>query len=487
MTTAFESRPADSQASGSKSAGSRPASSQPRGGDLATLLVVLAGAFMITLDFFIVNVAIPTMQRDLHASSGEVQWIVAGYALAIACGVITAGRLGDLYGRRLMYAIGLALFTLASLACGIAANAGELVAGRVLQGIAAAILTPQVLAIIATAFTGRSQVRAFTAYGLTLGIAAVFGQLIGGSLIAADVFGSGWRACFLINLPIGAVALALVPRVIPRTPATGARLDLAGMGIVTAALVATVLPLIQGQSAGWPTWTWASFAVAAALFGAFIAYQRRLTRSGGAPLIDLSMFASRGFAIGSITQFTFWIGQASFFLTLALYLQQGHGLSALHSGVVFTAIGAGYLATSTTAGRIAARLGRQTVAVGTVIMAVGLVAMLLAVRDIGTTGNVAWLVPGLAIDGIGMGMALSPLASTVLSHVPMRLAGAGSGVLSTAMQVGGAVGVALIGVVFYRAVNGGFGPAFQASLAFLIAVEVLVAILVQALPRRTAG
>jgi EmrB/QacA subfamily drug resistance transporter len=474
MTTVSESR----------SAVASPATPERSVGDLATLLVVLAGAFMITLDFFIVNVAIPTTQAELHASAGEVQWIVAGYALAIAAGVITAGRLGDLYGRRRMYAIGLGLFTVASLACGVAGTAGELVTARVLQGIAAAILTPQVLAIIATAFTGRALVRAFTAYGLTLGVAAVFGQLIGGSLIAADVLGSGWRACFLINLPIGIVALVLVPRVIPRTVSTGtARLDLAGMGLVTAALVATVLPLIQGQAQGWPLWTYGSFALAAALFAAFIAYQRWLARRGGAPLIDLSIFASRGFSIGMATQFTFWIGQASFFLTLALFLQEGRGLSALHSGLVFTAIGAGYLVTSTSAGWIAARVGRQTVAVGTGIMAVGLAGMLIAVREMGATGSVNWLIPGLIVDGLGMGMALSPLAATALSFVPTRHAGAGSGVLSTGMQVGGAVGVALIGVVFYRAIGHGIPAAFQAGLVFLIIVELAAAALVQFLPR----
>jgi predicted MFS family arabinose efflux permease len=252
---------------------------------------------------------------------------------------------------------------------------------------------------------------------------------------------------------------------------------------VTAALVAMVLPLIQGQSEGWPLWTYASFVLAAILFAGFVAYQRWLAGRGGAPLIDLSIFASRGFAVGMVTQFTFWIGQASFFLILALFLQQGRGLSALHSGVVFTAIGAGYLATSTTAGRIAERLGRQTVAVGTVIMALGLLVMLIAVRATGTTGNVAWLVPGLIIDGLGMGMALSPLASTALSFVPVRHAGAGSGVLSTGMQVGGAVGVAVIGVIFYRALAHGFPAAFGAGLVFLIVVELLVAVLIQFLPR----
>jgi EmrB/QacA subfamily drug resistance transporter len=457
----------------------RPAQRAP---EWATLLIVLAGTFMITLDFFIVNVAIPDTQRDLHASAGQIQWIVAGYSLAIAAGVITAGRLGDQFGRRRMYTLGLALFTLASLACGLAPTAGDLVIARVIQGVAAALLTPQVLAIIATAFTGRALVRAFTAYGLTMGIAAVFGQLIGGLLIHADVAGLGWRSCFLINLPIGATVLALVPKVVP--PSTGthaARLDLAGMLLVTVALVACVLPLIEGQAQGWPAWTYASFAASAVLFGAFVAYQRRLERADRSPLIEPSMFAPRGFRVAIAAQLVFWTGQGSFFLVLALYLQQTRGLTALGAGVVFTAIGAGYLATSANAGRIAAAIGRQTVAVGALVMVVGLVALQIAVRRTGTTGSIDALVPGLVIDGAGMGITLSPLAATVLSYVPARFAGAGSGVLSTVMQVGGAVGIAVVGIVYYR------DTSMPDALTFLTAIELATAGLVQALPRAGAS
>ena len=456
----------------------------------ATLLVILAGTFMITLDFFIVNVAIPTMQKDLHASAGDIQWTVAGYGLAIAAGVITAGRLGDLYGQRRMYAVGLAVFTLASLLCGLAATAPELVAARVAQGIAAALLTPQVLAIASRAFTGRALTRAFTAYGLTMGIAAVFGQLIGGLLIQADVFGLGWRTCFLINLPIGIVALALTRRTVPTSAGTHtARLDLVGMVTVTLALVAIVLPMIEGQSLGWPWWTYASFAAGAVLAGGYGFYQRALTRRGGAPLIDLSMFRSRGFAVGIGTQIVFWTGQASFFLVFAIYLQEGRGLSALTSGVVFTAIGAGYLVTSMNAGRFAARLGRQSVALGTLLMAIGLVGMIVTVHAIGTTGAIEWLVPSLGLDGAGMGIALSPLASIALSYAPTRHAGAGAGVLSTAMQVGGAIGIAVIGIVFYHGIDGGSGipSAFVGGLVFLTIVEVAVAILIQFLPRPSAA
>jgi EmrB/QacA subfamily drug resistance transporter len=453
-----------------------------------TLLVVLAGVFMTTLDFFIVNVAIPSVQRELRAGAGAIEWTVAGFNLAVASGVIMAGRLGDRYGRRRVYGIGLALFTLASLECGLAPGAGWLVAARVAQGVAAALMTPQALAILGTAFTGRARARAFSAYGMSMGLAAVFGQLIGGALIRADLFGLGWRSCFLINVPVGVLALAALRRAVPPSAGTGrARLDLAGAALVTGALVATVLPLISGQSEGWPLWTVLSLGLAALLSVAFVGYQRRLDRRGGEPLIGPDLFRDRAFTAGLVAQLAFWMGQGSFFLVLALYLQQGHRLDALRSGIVFAAIGAGYLVTSTLSHRIAARLGRQAVAVGTLVMALGLALMYLTVGRIGVTGPVAALAPALAVDGAGMGMALAPLVSIVLARVRPRHAGAASGVLSTAMQVGGALGVAVVGLVFHRSLGAGadHARAFRAAIEVLVAVALAVAALVQLLPSRS--
>jgi EmrB/QacA subfamily drug resistance transporter len=449
------------------------------------LIVLMAGVFMTALDVFIVNIAIPATAHDLRAGPDAIQWIVAGFSLAVAAGVITAGRLGDLYGRRRMYALGLGLFTLASGLCGLAPDTGILIAGRVAQGLAAALMSPQALAILGTAFAGRARARAFSVYGLTMGVAAVFGQLIGGALIEADPFGLSWRSCFLVNLPVGVLALVLLPRLVPESRGTGrARLDIVGMILVTVALVATVLPLIQGQASGWPVWTWLGFVAAAVLFACFAGYQIRLGHRGGAPLIDPDLFRARAFPAGLVAQVVFWMGEASFFLVFALYLQQGRGLGPLRAGLVFTVIGAGYLVTSTTAHRIEARLGRLTVPAGTLLMAAGLALLWAGVARAGDTGSVTALAPGLLVDGLGMGMALSPLVSTVLATVPPRHAGAASGALSTAMQVGGALGVSVVGVIFYRALPGpcGYPHAFQASLAFLIAVAVGTAALVALLP-----
>jgi len=228
------------------------------------LPTVLTGVFITILDFFIVNVAIPTIRADLGAGSAAIEWIVAGYGLAYGCGLILGGRLGDLFGRRRVYAAGLALFTAASLACGLAGTPGALITARIAQGLAAALLTPQVLAVIRTAYAGEQQAKAINLYALTMGLAAVFGQLVGGALIEAT---GDWRACFLINVPIGATAFVLTLRHVPESR-TGAdvRLDLGGAGLIAFGLAALLLPLIEGRAQGWPAWTWVSLGAAVTLF-----------------------------------------------------------------------------------------------------------------------------------------------------------------------------------------------------------------------------
>jgi EmrB/QacA subfamily drug resistance transporter len=457
------------------------------------LPVVLAAVFMAALDFFIVNVAIPSTQRDLGASAMAIEWVVAGYGLAYGVGLITGGRLGDLYGRRRIFRVGMAAFTLASLACGLAPTPTILIAARVAQGLAAALMSPQVLAIIRSSFPGAVQAKAFGAYALTMGLAAVFGQLIGGLLIQADLFGWGWRTCFLINVPVGIAALALAGRVVPESRGAGrVTLDLGGVLLVTTALVAITLPLIEGRQEGWPLWTWLSLAAAPALFAVFAVTQRRRAAHDKAPLIDVLLFGQRAFTSGLLAQLVFWMGQASFFLVLALYLQQGRGLSALNAGLIFVAIGVGYFATSTNAHRVYARLGRQTIAVGGLIMAGALGALQIGVANVGLTGHIIWLTPALVFEGAGMGLGLAPLVTTVLSRVAPHQAGAAGGVLTTAQQVGNALGVAIIGIVFYTGLGRAegadrFPTAFNHSLTYLMVVEVALVAFVQLLPKQREG
>jgi EmrB/QacA subfamily drug resistance transporter len=449
----------------------------------APLPVVLAGTFMVVLDFFIVNVALPSIQSGLHASSGSIEWIVAGYGLTTAVLLITSGRLGDRYGRRRTFTVGLAVFTLSSAACGFASAPTFLVVARLAQGAGAALLMPNVLSLIGVLYEGVDRAKALSAYGITMGLAAVSGQLIGGALVQADPAGLSWRSCFLINVPIGAFAVALAPRAIPESRAPGmGRLDLLGTLLVTSGLVAIVLPLVQGRQDGWPLWTWLSLAAAPAILAFFWRQQRRLARQGGAPLLTGDLFASRHVRAGLVAQLVFWSGQASFFLVLALYLQLGRGMSALHSGLVFTILAVAYLAASLRAPALTQRYGRRVLAAGALTLAAGHVVLLVTVAAIGVGGSVAALVPGLMLVGAGMGLGITPLTTIVMTGMKPEHAGATAGVLATAQNVGNALGVAVIGVVFFGAVSRGFGYAFELSLAVLAAILIVVALLTRLLP-----
>lgn len=447
--------------------------------DWRPLLVVLVGTFVTFLDFFIVNVALPSIQSELHAGPGAVQLVIAGYGLAFAVGMIGGGRLGDLYGRRRLFAIGLALFTAASAACGLSPSATVLVVARIAQGAAGALLTPQVLAIVSTVYSGAARARAFAAYGFAMGIAGVLGQLIGGALIAADLAGSGWRGIFLINVPVGLAALAVL-RVVPESRGERARLDGAGTTLLSAALAAIVLPLVTGREQGWPAWAWISLASAPFLLLAFGAHQLRRTRRDRAPLVRLGLFTDRRFRTGSAIGLLFGLVPSAFFFVLALYLQEGRGYSALFSGVVFVAVGVGYFAAMLVAQQVAARLGRQVLAAGAVLVAVGAVALAEAA---GGSSSLA-LLPGLALVGAGIGLVLVPLSAEVMGDVPAVEAGAAAGVLATAQQVGGALGVAVVGVVFFDAVAGGVPHAFRVALIAIAGLTLLTAALAQRLPRR---
>lgn len=449
------------------------------------LWVMLSGTFLVVLDFFIVNVALPSMQRELLASTATLQLVVAGYGLATAAGLITGGRLGDLFGRRRMFMLGLLLFTLASAACGFAPNAELLVAARVLQGLAGALLQPQVLAMIGLAYAGEDRARAFAAYGLTLGLGATLGQLVGGLLIHADLAGLGWRSCFLINVPIGLLALALAPRVIPPLAnSSTSRLDLVGMLLVAAGSVAVVLPLVEGREQGWPLWSWLCLAAALPLLAAFAFQQRRLAATGGAPLVAPALLANRRFVMGLLTTLAFYVGNASLYFVLALYLQQGLALDPLTSGIVFTSLAIGFFATSMAGARLARRFGgKPPIALGALVLAAGHALQFVNVAGwAGHTHVVALMVPLLLLQGAGLGMVMAPLVSTVLAGLPPQHAGVASGVLSMVQQASNALGVALIGILFYGRLGSapdaaGYDGAFGVALVYLTVSALVVALL----------
>ena len=446
----------------------------------APLAIVLAGTFMMVLDFFIVNVALPAMQHGLHASDGAVEWVVAGYGLTTAVFLITGARIGDRSGRVRAFTAGLALFTASSAACGLAPSAELLVIARLAQGASAALLGPNVLAIIADRYDGPDRTRALAAYGLSMGVAAVFGQLIGGALVQGDLLGLGWRMCFLINVPIGVVATVLAPRVIAESRARQRPgLDLPGTLLATAGLTAIVLPLVDGRSAGWPLWTWLSLAAAVPLLGAFALRQRRVAAAGDAPLVPPGLFASRTFTVGLLAQLLFWCGQGSFFLVLALYLQLGRGLSPLDAGLMFTILAGTYVVTSVIAPPLIERHGRRVLVAGALVLASGHGAL---VAGLSLSGSLGALVPGLMLVGAGMGLAIAAVPALVLAATAPADYGATSGVLTTMQYVGSAIGAAALGALFYGHIADGYASAFELCAAVLAATLIAVAVLARLLP-----
>src|SRR3954447_9672272 len=363
------------------------------------LPVLLTGTCLIVLDFFIVNVALVSVQRDLHAGPTALEWVVAGYGLTFAVLLLAAGRLGDRYGRRRMLGAGVALFTAASLLCGLAPSASVLVGARLLQGAGGALIGPTVLAFLGVLYQGPARARAIGSYATAMGLAAAGGQLVGGLLLQADVAGLGWRTIFLVNVPVGLAMIGLLPRALPESRAADAApLDPVGLALATLALTAVVLPLVDGREQGWPAWTWVSLALVPVLLAVFVQRQWRQARGGGVPLVDPRWFRDRAFRVGTATQFAFWCGQASYFLVLALWLQAGRGLSALEAGLVFSVLAAAYLVASMRAPALLARFGRGVVVAGALLMAAGHAASALVV---GAGGGLGAVVPCLLLTGGG--------------------------------------------------------------------------------------
>jgi EmrB/QacA subfamily drug resistance transporter len=454
----------------------------PPGRPWSVLAVLMIGTFMFVLDFFIVNVALPSIQQDLRAGEGAIEWIVAGYAVSTAVLLVTGGRLGDQFGRRRVFAAGLAVFILTSAACALAPDPAVLVAARVVQGVGAALMAPNILSILGVVYSGPARVRAISVYGMVMGLAAVSGQLIGGVLIRTDLGGLGWRTIFWINVPLGVAALLASPRLVPESRASQrSRFDLAGVALITACLVAVVLPLVDGRQEGWPAWSWIALGASVPLAIVFVAHQRRKADRGGVPLLDPRVFASWPLRAGLITQTAFWCQQAASYLVIGLYLQQGRGLSPLAAGAVFAVLAAGYLLTSFGAPALTVRFGRGVIAAGAVLAAAGDGALYLAA---GHGGPVAWLFPGLVLLGAGQGLCITPLTTTVLSHADPASAGSVSGALSTAQQVGNSIGVAVTGVLFFGAVDRGYNLAFERSVLQMAALLLVVAALTRLMPGR---
>ena len=429
-----------------------PASTLQRAdpGRWLALAVVLVAGFMDLLDAGIVFLALPRIQQDLHAGYAALQWVAAGYTLAFALVLITAGRLGDILGRKRLFLVGVAGFTAASALCAAAQSPAMLVASRALQGAMAAVMIPQVLSIIQASFAPGERAAAFGAYGAAAGLANVSGPVIAGLLIQADPLGLGWRSIFLINLPVGIATLVAAWLLVGESKAPQAlRLDPAGVAIITVALLALLYPLVQGRELGWPAWSFAAMAAAVPLLALFTLWERHKTRRDGSPLVPLGLFGRRAFVAGLAVTLLVVAGITGFFLVFVLYVQTGLGFSTLKAALVALPWPLGIALAGGISARLATTVGRRLLTLGSLLVAAAMAGLVWTIHPYGP-GIAGWqLMPDLAVGGLGMGLVFPPLGNIVLAGVPLRDAGSASGLLSTAQQLGGAIGVAVIGVVFF--------------------------------------
>ncbi|WP_075258207.1 MFS transporter [Herbaspirillum camelliae] len=455
------------------------------------LAVLLLAGFVTIFDLFVVNVAIPSMRAGLGASFAQIGFIVAGYELAFGVLLITGGRLGDLFGRRRLFVVGMAGFTLASALCGLVPSAGFLIGARVLQGLAAALLFPQVYASIRVNFEGDDSRRAFGLLGMTLGLAAIAGQVLGGWLVHADLFGLGWRSIFLINVPIGLFAVAAA-RYIPESRAPQRpTLDWTGVALVSAGLALLLVPLIEGPGQGWPAWSLLSLGVAVLLLALFHRQQEQRRMAGGLPLVDMRLLVQRRFALGAVLVLLVYSTSSSFFLCFALLVQTGLGLDPFEAGSIFAPCSVGFVLASLSAPRLVARWGTRAIVAGALVYAASIGLLIAQVRIAGAELVPARLIPVLVLVGAGQGFIMTPLLNLVLGFVDDAQAGMASGVISTVQQVGAALGVAVVGILFGAALAGNgaathagqYVAAFVAGMLYNLSAAMLVCVLLLMLAR----
>ncbi|MEV5837060.1 MFS transporter [Nocardia sp. NPDC052112] len=415
------------------------------------LVVLLVAGFMDLLDVTIVNVALPTIQSDLNAPYADLEWVVSGYLLGFAATLITGGRLGDLFGRKTVLLAGLTLFTLASLACGIAPGPGWLIAARIVQGATAGLMIPQILAIMHVSFPAAERGKVLGIWGGVLGSASVAGLIVGGILVQADVFGWAWRPIFLVNVPVGMLAIPAAMMLVRQSrSATADRLDPIGTVLAIGAVLLLAYPLTEGRALGWPVWTFALMAAAGLVLAVFVAYERHRSETVGSPLVVLNLFRQRTFSAGMAVWLLFWIALGGYFLVWTLYLQAGLGWTPLRAGLsaspfaIAAAAGAG-----TSVAVFVPRYGRMVLFAGAMINAAGFGLYLYLAAHYGSAITSAQMFTPLAISGFGFGLFVAPTVDLILSGVPAHDAGSASGQLSTIQQVGMALGVALAGVFFF--------------------------------------
>ncbi|GGQ06447.1 EmrB/QacA subfamily drug resistance transporter [Actinomadura coerulea] len=458
-----------------------PAAGTARPGDGAApaprrwlgLSAILAATLLNLLDSTVVNVAAPAIRADLGGSFSALQWTAAGYTLALAVALLTGGRLGDMFGRRPVLLVGAAAFTVMSVACAFAWSPESLIAARVAQGLCAAVMIPQGFGLIRDLF-GSDTGTAFALFGPVIGLATILGPVVAGLLVDADLFGTGWRAIFLVNVPVGVYALVAGVRALP-APASADRsggLDVTGMLLGGLGMSMLVHPLVQGRELGWPAWSLALLAGSVPVLALFALHQLRRTRRGRVPLLKLSVFANRAYGSGVLFVVVFFGAIAGFSLATGLFLQLGLGYTPLAASLAMSSWAVGAFAGSAFSGMTMARLGRRILHLGLVLMVAGLAA-LYAVFEAAGTGVGGWhLAAPLLLFGAGMGMIFVPLFDVIVAGIADHEVGSGSAALESVQQLGASLGVAVLGTVFFGAIGAPAAGRFAAPAALEAAKQV---------------
>src|SRR6266566_314357 len=446
----------------------------PRGSWLM-LAVLLLGQFMCIIDVLVTNVAMPSIAASLHASGASLQLVVGGYTIADAMLLITGARLGDRYGRRRTYLAGVLIFTTASLACALAPDSQALIGFRLVQGAGAAVLVPQVFSIIQLNFTGPARARALSAYAAVLSAGAVTGLVLGGVVVTANLFGTGWRPVFAINVPIGIVLAAAVPRLVPPDAASpggrAARLDLAGLAAAACAVLLIVLPLVLGREEGWPAWGFGCMAAGVLLAVCFVLIERRVAARGGDPLLNLAVLRAPALPSGLVTLAATQIAYGGLLFAYTLHLQAGLGQSALRAGLSYLPFAGVFGLAGYNSRRLPAATRRVLVPAGLTVCILAYLALAFGLHSAGSHGAglhggadaLTWT--GLAAVGLGLGLSVSPLLTQSLTHVPAARAADASGLLTTTVQLGQLLGVAAIGSVYLSRAGSGPGRAAASAAA----------------------
>jgi MFS family permease len=451
------------------------------------LAIVVAAQFMFGVDAFIVNVAIPTIAVELHASAAQIEAVIAIYLIAYATLVVTGGRLGDIYGAKNVFIAGVLGFTATSLWCGLAQSGPELILARLAQGATAALMVPQVLATIHLLFADASRGRAFGIYGIVLGLAGAAGFLLGGVLVTLDLAGLGWRAVFFVNVPLGVIIIAAALKIMPTVPRrAGTRLDIPGAIVLFTGLLCLIGPLLFGHDVNWSPLVWLVIAGGVAIIAAFPRLERSVARGGGMPLIDLALLSDFAFMRGLVAVFFFFFANLSFYLIMTMFMQKALHIPPLYAGLVFVPLALTFVIASKHSGARAKHRGTLVLIEGCAVQIIGLAVLVATIEGVAAPSAML-LALVLTVFGYGQGLVMAPLSSAVLSTVKPASAGAGSGMYGTTAQIANAAGVAAIGAVFFAIEAAGSArlALFAACALFTLAI-IICAVFLSWMRRATA-